>query len=114
MFYHYSQNNSGGYFNYYPDKGISHYVIIEASSAKSADARAEGVGLYFDGSGDCQCCGNRWSKQWNDDQGKEVPSIYGTPVEEYNPKTAFLGIKWIDGYETFVHYADGSFKGFHP
>ncbi len=88
MFYHYSQNNSGGNFDYYP----------------------EGIGLYFDGSGDCPCCGYRWSEMWDESEGKEVPTVYGVPVEEYDPRD---GIKWIDGYETFVHYADGSFKGFH-
>ncbi len=109
MFYHYSQNNSGGYFDYFPVDGISHHVIVEANSVTEANDIAEGIGLYFSGSGDCPCCGNRWSEQWSDDNRSEVPSVYGVPVEEYDPRGSFLGIKFIDGYETFVHYADGSF-----
>ncbi len=61
MFYHYSQNNSGGRFVYCPDRGISHHVIIEAVSDRAANIIAEDIGLYFDGEGDCTCCGDRWS-----------------------------------------------------
>ncbi|MFE4367966.1 MULTISPECIES: DUF7296 family protein [unclassified Streptomyces] len=58
-FYEFHQNNSGGGFDYDEDNGISVYVIIEAGSADVANARAEKIGLYFDGEGDCPCCGDR-------------------------------------------------------
>ena len=67
-FFKYSQNNSGG--NFHVDDKICHNVIIEAESASEADDIAESLGCYFDGCStgrDCSCCGDRWSKQWNDD-----------------------------------------------
>lgn len=116
MFYTYSQNNSGGSFDYDPYAGISHYVIIEADTAERADARALEIGLYFDGvenDYDCDCCGDRWYPQtWysSDAEGTEAPSVYGRRVDEVTKGD--LGMKWIDGFEIFVHYADGTFKGF--
>lgn len=100
MFYTFSQNNSGGSF--VQDENISHYVIIEASSAAEANSLAEGKGLYFDGSsGDCPCCGNRWSEAWSC-EGDDVPSIYETPVAEYRASYGFMS-----EYETVVHYLSG-------
>ena len=49
MFYHYSQNNSGGSFDFDQEEGITHHVVIEAESAYLADRRAESIGLYFGG-----------------------------------------------------------------
>lgn len=63
MFYVYRQNNSGGSFR---TPAIS--VIVEADNATEADTIAETVGIYFDGAGDCSCCGNRWDnaeEDWN-------------------------------------------------
>jgi hypothetical protein len=60
-FYHYRQNNSGGHFDV--DEEVSINVCIEASSVSAADARAENVGIYFNGCDtgqDCSCCGDRW------------------------------------------------------
>lgn len=114
-FYHYSQNNSGGSFAHDPAAGISHFVIIQAFSAAHANERAESIGLYFDGDGDCPCCGERWSEQsvgW--DEGYAVPSIYGTVVNLDGPMDRGDGfsIKWIDGPEGYVHYLDGTVRGF--
>lgn len=44
MFYHYSQNNSGGIFDFDRENGITHHVVIEAESASLADRRAESIG----------------------------------------------------------------------
>lgn len=101
MFYTYSQNNSGGSF--VQDVNISHYVIIEASSASEANEKAEQLGIYFDGDGDCECCGNRWyelSDSW--DKGDGVPSIYGEAVWEHS-----VSFGWMKDYETVVHYISG-------
>jgi hypothetical protein len=113
-FYHYSQSNSGGSFDYDEEKGISVNVIIEADNANAADNKAEMIGLYFDGEGDCSCCGNRWYTDFEWDA-KDVPCVYDTPVEEFDPRgKGNWGMKWIEGgYETFVHYADGTIKGYH-
>lgn len=63
MFYVYRQNNSGGSFI---PPAVD--VIVEAPSAAEADTIAEGIGIYFDGAGDCSCCGNRWheaDEEWD-------------------------------------------------
>lgn len=80
MFYTYEQNNSGGYFDYDEEKGISVYVIVEADNAKDANQRAENIGLYFYGGADCQCCGSRWSDAWESEvytKGTEEPDVNG-------------------------------------
>lgn len=106
-FWTYSQNNTGGSFDYDPNRGISNYVIVEAENADAADERAREIGLYFDGAGDCSCCGNRWYESYG--EGDEAPSIYGDPVDDHDPL-----MKWIDGYEAFVHHADGVVTGHLP
>jgi hypothetical protein len=106
MFYTYDQNNSGGGFDYDDEAGISCYVIVEADSADEADDRARTIGLYFDGYGDCECCGDRWSGAW---RGTERPEIWGRSIIEYKPS-----IKWQgEGIpEIYVHYADGRTVGY--
>jgi hypothetical protein len=110
MFFHYNQNNSGGSFNHDSKAGISHHVIIEADSASEADSKAENIGLYFDGDGDCPCCGSRWSTAYG--EGDPVPEVYGQVVTPGMIHTKNMGMKWIDGPEGYIHYADGSFKPF--
>jgi len=109
MFYHYSQNNSGGSFIFNEEDGITHHVVIEAGSVGESHKRAQNIGLYFDGRSeglDCDCCGDRWYALGCED-GDEKPSVYGS----------VLGIKtkegwgWMkDGYETVVHFKDGTKK----
>jgi hypothetical protein len=100
VFYTYYQNNSGGYWIFEPKAGISHYVIVEANSGEDADAKAEDIGLYFDGcdsGNDCSCCGDRWSRQYK--SGKERPEIYGQESVESD--------KDDDVAEVYIHYLDG-------
>lgn len=99
MFYSYHQNNSGGSFQI--DDNVTYYVIVEADSADEANEIAEKIGLYFDGYGDCECCGARWSSAWNDD-GSNEPEIYGGPVSEYTST-------WATASESsvYVYYKDG-------
>ncbi|GAA1064693.1 DUF7296 family protein [Streptomyces asiaticus] len=109
MFFTFNQNNSGGGFDFDEARGITEYVIVEADTADEANERAESIGLYFDGDGDCPCCGDRWYAQWSNDRGREVPSIYDEPVE-----TATALIKWMgDNPDVFVHYADGRVAAHH-
>lgn len=104
MFYAYNQNNSGGSFNVNDDVAL--FVIIEANSAKQANALAEAAGLYFGGNGDCSCCGDRWYKAWDDEKGDEAPMIYGKPAENENSSY------WVGKGEpiTHVYYLDGTKK----
>lgn len=110
MFYTFDQNNSGGSFIHVPG-ALSHKVIIEADSAEEANRIAEGLGMYFDGDGDCSCCGNRWYEAWPQDAGTETPEIYGAPVEAYGSSKYFINWMGDDPY-AYVHYADGRVESF--
>lgn len=105
MFFHYSQNNSGGTFTFDEANGITHHVVIEAIDANKANAKAEEIGIYFDGcdSGtDCSCCGDRWNPVGSND-GDESPMVYGTSVDR-----AIDGHTWMkEGMEICVHYLNG-------
>lgn len=110
MFYDYRQNNSGGVFLAEHENGISVEVIIEADSADEANARAEQIGLYFDGCSDgrdCNCCGDRWYRAW--DEGSPVPSVYGVPITE--AETNGYADR-VNGPEGYIHYADGRVESF--
>lgn len=62
-FYYYGQNNSGGKFHL--SDVVCVHMFIEAASREEADAKAEQLGIYFDGVDkdiDCSCCGDRWMR----------------------------------------------------
>jgi hypothetical protein len=105
MFYEYDQNNSGGSFIVNDD--VTYNVIIEADSAKQADAKAEDIGIYFDDDYDvdCECCGTRWSRTYSD--GSEEPEIYGKPVVDYEEYWAKDNEPWAH-----VYYKDGTKRSF--
>lgn len=111
-FYEYRQNNSGGDFVVEHEDGISCHVIVEAYNADDADIRAANIGLYFGGYGDCPCCGDRWYSASEYDRA-EVPSIYGTPVEEHYSVRSKWGA-WTDAdeFDCYVHYLDGRVVGY--
>jgi hypothetical protein len=120
-FYTYRQNNSGGGFVSDADRGISIAVIIEARSAELANAMAQIIGLYFDGSGDCPCCGDRWYEA-SSSCGTEDPQVYGV-APEYDLKAAKENAKidpwsdrmWVHGDEPvgYIHYLDGRVVEFY-
>lgn len=99
-FYTYNQNNSGGGFDHDEVAGIGYMVIVEAYNVKQANALAESIGLYFDGYGDCPCCGNRWHEAWRD-EGTDEPSSYGRPLD----LSGEGNLNW--GIPSYVHYLDG-------
>lgn len=75
--FQFHQNNSGGRF-----EGPAAHVVVEAVDADHANARAEKVGLYFNGcaSGqDCSCCGDRWYPASG--SGDAVPMVYDRPAD---------------------------------
>jgi len=99
-FYTYRQNNSGGYWDLDPEKGIGHYVIIEALDHNDADDRAERIGIEF-GTG-CPCCGDRWDNSYHGDE-NDSPKIYGEePVEMFKES-------YNKDHLIYIHYADGIF-----
>lgn len=106
MFFHYSQNNSGGSFDFDLARGITHHVVIEADSADDANKRAEAIGLYFDGCDagiDCGCCGDRWYPKSSGSKGSAEPTVYAGPAFAVDHL-----IRWMaPNPEVVIHYADG-------
>jgi hypothetical protein len=107
----YDQNNSGGSFDFDADRGISSKVIIQARDTKEANFRASRIGLYFDGSGDCRCCGDRWSEQYG--EGFDTLMIYGNAdIETWMTSPYFMKRMGPDRPEVYVHAYDDTFEGF--
>ena len=101
MFYHFRQNNSGGTFDVDPKRGIDVNVIIEADNYHEANSRAENIGLYFDGQGDCSCCGDRWYEMYDEDDAREFPHTYG---EDITIPVDRVGLDYST--KGFIHYKD--------
>ena len=102
-FFEFSQNNSGGSFHEDEEEGIGTCVIVEARDWQHANERARQIGLYFNGCDtgrDCSCCGDRWYRLWEGEEGDPIPSSYGRPV-------------WgcaANSYRkaAYIHYLDGT------
>lgn len=94
--FHYDQNNSGGYFII--DDEVAEDVFIQAPSAAEAEERANAL---FDGCSEyCECCGPRWSTGYvSDKDGTDVPMRYGTPITE-ETASAYRN-------QARLHYYDG-------
>ena len=97
-FYEFAQNNTYGRFVVDDATGVGHRVIIEATSQADAMARAEKIGLYFDGivnGNDCPCCGDRWYK----------PDVHDELDNEY------VESNWLHHNDiVFLHHYDGTFE----
>lgn len=112
MFFTFTQNNSGGWFT-----GPAHYVVIEAPSAKVANALALGYDLYFNGceeGHDCECCGDRWHTV-DDSDGTEEPQVYGKGIEAALEEALRLYGNWPDFNkipQISVFYLDGARKDY--
>lgn len=112
-YFAYVQNNSGGSFDFDAQRGISHVVIVQAIDWQDADFRASRIGLYFDGDGDCSCCGNRWdSAEWSGSVSTTEPTVYGARLVDWITDRWFTKYMEPDRPEVFVHLADGRFGGF--
>jgi hypothetical protein len=96
--FQYRQNNTGGSFH-----GPMN-VIVQAATGAEANKRGEELaGLYFDGvsSGhDCDCCGDRWYRVWENEEGEAVPSVYDEPVEAGEERLFVYADGWMEGGET--------------
>lgn len=104
-FYTFNQNNSGGYFVKDDKFGVCETVIVEAISPTDAWDRLEKIGDNVSGFMDfCSCCGERWSNWMDESDGKDVPEIYGTPVD--------VATKGLFRDKAFVHYMDGTIVEF--
>jgi hypothetical protein len=111
MFFTFNQNNSGGSFAFEEGK-LTNLVIIEAESVDDVIDKAEDLGIYFGGYGDCDCCGDRWCEPYGDDGDKE-PMIYGRPVADYFSNPGPYSTAWMEpDPECYVHYLDGRVEEF--
>jgi hypothetical protein len=91
-FYSFQQNNSGGY--YAVDDTVAEVVIFEADSAEDANNRAEEKGVFDYGF--CECCGERFGRQWSDEKGYK------------SVKAAVKEASWMrQDRQVRVHYKDG-------
>ena len=109
MFYTTSQNNSGGSFDFDKEEGVTRFIIVEADNVKEAEAKLESILDSYPQGGDCPCCGDRWWVSFNECDGKEAPSVYGRPVEDYvKGVDQTFHLNWMGaGFEACVHYKDG-------
>lgn len=101
MFFEFTQNNSGGRFEFNSIAGISHRVLIEAENKDQAIEKALNIGLYFDGCEkgiDCPCCGDRWD-DWTDQI---------TDIDEY--VESVKNFTWLSP-DIYTHHNDGSIEG---
>lgn len=103
----FSQNNSGGSFIHDPEKGIGYLVFIEARNSDEASARAQDIGIYFDGCRegmDCSCCGDRWYEPRG--EGDIEPTLYDEPVRAVQEGEE-PHIEW--GIPSYMHPLEGPF-----
>lgn len=109
--YHFGQNNSGGTFVHDSTAGIGHRVLVQATSHHEANRKAQDIGLYFHGIGDCECCGNRWHEQWDADEGTVEPMVYDEVMEPCTEAIALQNLgKWDWGIPSYMHFFDGTFS----
>lgn len=94
--WHFNQNNSGGYFII--NDVVSEDVFIQERSAKAARSKAESV--FEDYSQYCGCCGERWSYWIDDEDGTDEPQIYGEPISSPEAGGMFHDLATL-------HYFDG-------
>ena len=74
QWFHFSQNNSGGYFK--EDEDQAEDVFVQAATAQEAIDYIWPK-LYH---GYCECCGERWSNYMEDSDGTDRPEVYGVDI----------------------------------
>ena len=104
-FYHFRQNNSGGYFD--ENNNVCINVFIEAHSDSEANLLADNFGIYFDGCEqgiDCSCCGDRWYPVDKSDGEKELVIFDNNSEKKVDIKKVFASM-YSD--KCIIHYLDG-------
>lgn len=99
------QNNSGGYF--YRNEDVLELVFIQATSPEDAEAKAENIIAGY--TNYCECCGERWSVWFRDEDGTDEPEVYGEPITELDSdsfrKAAVL--YYFDGVRRYYKFGVG-------
>lgn len=79
-YFQFDQNNSGGFYT--PE--TPHHVIVKAANPDEANRiAASRTPVYFDGVDrglDCFCCGDRWTRAWEEEIGTPKPMVYDALV----------------------------------
>lgn len=101
-FYTFTQNNSGGHFDFDKKNGVSEYIIIEAPSAVDANKKFDLILSSYTETPSCPCCGERWHDQFEDEEGTNSPEIYGKHPEYVE------GYRSPKGKTSCVHLIDGT------
>ena len=96
MFYTINQNNSGGYI--IDNENVTDFVSVEANNFTEAEKKLESI--IEDYSEFCECCGERWHIDLDNDDAEEIPMIYDTPYNEGVSKF------WSYGH-IIIYYLDG-------
>lgn len=96
MFYTINQNNSGGYI--IDNEDVSNFVSVEANNFKEAEGKLRSI--TEDYSEFCECCGERWYIDLNNDDAEEIPMIYDIP---YNQEV----YKCWSSEHIIIYYLDG-------
>lgn len=95
MFYTAVQNNSGG--QYIINDDVSYFVIIEANSPEEANNILNNITKNYRRY--CSCCGERWQFDFDEEDGDNVPMIFGDPVSEVQKDSCVE--------ECIIYYLDG-------
>lgn len=97
-FYTVHQNNSGGYYRINED--VDMFVCVQAPNVEIAkDIFKRILKPYREF---CPCCGERWNDDYLcEENGSEVPTIYGEPYKKF--KDSF----WANG-KIIIYYLDGN------
>lgn len=101
----FSQNNSGGYFIQNDD--VDHYVAIQALNVEHALSRAERIFACY--SEYCGCCGERWDYWAEEDEGTEIPEIYGEIYTEKKPSSyrEYIVLHYMDDAKEKYKFGEG-------
>ena len=99
MFYTFYQNNPGGRLVINKERGISRFVVVEATSLEEANARCREIGFTDD---HCPCCGSRWSVS---EEGFTDPSVHGDLLT-IDPRVVEM-TKEQDADFVYIHYTSG-------
>jgi hypothetical protein len=101
--FHFDQNNSGGYF--ITNDVVAEDVYIQAENAEQAVARAKAIFAPY--SAYCECCGERWSYYVRDKDGYDVPTNYDVPITDMTagPFRKQAKLHHYDGTVEVFYYA---------
>ena len=105
--YNFRQNNSGGQWD--ESSQIAINMLIEASNYDEANDSAEQYGIYFNGCSagyDCECCGDRWSRAWDDDV--DEYSVFEFTDKEEAMTYFNEGKAQYLTYKAYIYFKDGT------